>query len=149
MKKTPIISLLVLLSLLLTSCHNSTPPEEQPIPETDTYNQWVYITIETVVTRDTTTYFYYGKINDQVINRLNKGNETGHFTLKDIRYLNNDDLLEIYEDEFSTGDVIFKVKDIARIQLLKKDPIYYYDIKELSANALRLSKQKKEPAIKE
>jgi len=83
------------------------------------------------------------------MNRLNKGNETGHFTLKDIRYLNNDDLLELYEDEFTTGDLIFRVQDIARIQLLKKDPIYYYDIKELSANALRLSKQKKEPVIKE
>ncbi|GGD27006.1 hypothetical protein [Flavobacterium orientale] len=139
----------IVLTLSLTSCNKPTPSEEQPIPETDTYNQWVYITIETVLTRDTTTYFYYGKINDQVMKRLNKGNETGHFTLKDIRYLDNDDLLELYEDEFTTGDLIFRVQDIARIQLLKKDPIYFYDIKELSANALRLSKQKRKPVKKE
>lgn len=81
---------------------------------------------------DSTDYFYFGQINKSLISEIDSNeNKKGLFTLSNIRYWNDNELLELYEDEKLKGSVIFKIQDIEEITLYKDDPIYLFDLEEL------------------
>lgn len=97
---------------------------------------WVYAKIQTEMVRDTTDYFYYGQINKSVIDEIDiDRNIDGLFILSNIRFWNDDDLLEVYEDDESAGYKIFKIQNIQYIQEYKKDPVFIFDEDELHVSA--------------
>lgn len=101
---------------------------------------WVYVELKTTLMRDTSDYFYFGQINEEITNQIdNDQNTTGLFKLSNIRFWNNDDLLEIYEDDDMSGFKILRISDIHQLKSYKKDPILIYDIEELheSSKAVR------------
>ncbi len=94
--------------------------------------KWVFVELKTTLLRDTSDYFYFGQISEEIINQIdNNQNTTGLFILSNIRFWNNDDLLEIYEDEELGGFKIFRVSDIHHLRTYKKDPVLIYDMDEL------------------
>lgn len=57
------------------------------------------------------------------------------FTLSNIRYWNDNNLLELYEDDKLEGDLIFKIQDIEEVILYKDDPINLFKLEELHESA--------------
>ena len=116
MKTTWILNSLAILSIFgiipwfiirPTTTNNTSEPQKKV---------WVYIEIKKVLPRDTSDYFFYGKMNESLINRINDDKDVkGLFMLSDIRYWNDDDLLQIYEDDEDTGYKIFRLEDIQYI----------------------------------
>ena len=54
-------------------------------------------------------YYLYGKIRSSVLEKIHADEKiNGLFQLKEIRFVNTDDLLEIYEDEDQIGTYFLK-----------------------------------------
>lgn len=105
---------------------------------------WVFIKIKENLRRDSGEYYYYGKINERIIQKVQVGDEvTGLFMLSDMRFINDSDKLELYEDNAMAGSRIFRARDIVDIELQKDDPVCTYKKEELAENALKLLKKKK------
>lgn len=62
----------------------------------------------------------------------------GLFVLFNVRYVNNDDLLELYEDDKLSGDLVFRIQDIEELVFYKDDPIQLFEIEDLHSSALEL-----------
>ncbi|MEJ2692112.1 MAG: hypothetical protein P8166_03405 [Candidatus Thiodiazotropha sp.] len=69
-------------------------------------------------------YYYYGKISKPLYTRI-KGNriKTGFIWLADVKYWGNDDLIHDFADGENKGDVIFRIEDIRRMELVNRKPI--------------------------
>nr|WP_321452740.1 hypothetical protein [uncultured Carboxylicivirga sp.] len=100
---------------------------------------WVQIDLVKILPRDTTDYFYYGQINEDLLEQIEQNkDEGGLFLLKNIRYWDNDDKLRVYDDTDEVGIKMFRVNDISYVNVLKEDPIMIYDSTELHRSAIRL-----------
>lgn len=121
---------LCVLNLSCTEKENSEPAKEK---------QWVYVELVTKSPTVTTDYFYFGQVNTSIINTIEEVEcKNQFFTLYNIRYWNNDDLLQTYEDEQFSGNKVFKIQDIQEITPHKIDPIFYFDSTELHSSTLRI-----------
>ena len=93
---------------------------------------WVRIEIQQELVRDTTDYYYMGQINKDILDKIDTQRyPRGLFKLSNIRYWNDDDLLQIHANENSFDCRYFQIEDIKFIKPLKKDPIFIYDFEEL------------------
>ncbi len=98
--------------------------------------QWVYVKLISEMRKDTATYsYYYGCMNKNVVEQIKKNDISGMFILSDMRFLNDSDKLELYENNLESGMCIFRVKDIVRLDLEKKDPVLTYKVEELTDSA--------------
>lgn len=89
--------------------------------------------------RDTSDYFYYGQINESVIEEINSDeSKTGLFILSNIRYWDDNDLLQVYENNKFSGNKIFRIQAIQHLILFKDDPINLFDTTELHETAKEL-----------
>jgi hypothetical protein len=101
---------------------------------------WVWVELKITLPRDTTDYFYYGQINESIIEKIESDeDENGLFILSNIRYWNDDDLLQVYEDKDHYDYKIFHIQDIQQLIPYKADPINVLEIDELheTTKALR------------
>ena len=127
---------IISLSAIITSCGFNTQR-----PSVEQGKQWVYIELTTVTKSDTTNYYYYGQIKKALIREIDSNaGLTGLFTLSNIRYWNDNDLLEVYEDKNLEGSIVFGIQNIKEIVLYKVDPIYTFEVDELhpSCKAIRV-----------
>ena len=100
---------------------------------------WVYIEVQTEKVRDTSDYYYYGQINESIVNEIEMDKNTeGLFILSNIRYWNDDDLLQVYDDNERDGYKIFQIQSIQYIQPYKKDPIFIFEKDELHETARKI-----------
>lgn len=126
-----ILSFYLLLAFTLLSCDFGSDKQKE--------KQWVFAEIVTESKTDTTEYFYFGQMNKSVIDEIdNDLDRKGMFKLSNVRLWNNDNLLETYEDEQLSGDLLFKIEDVEELTLYKDDPIYFYDKDRLHESALKL-----------
>lgn len=135
MKKTLLkilISFIILFSII--KCNTPVNSHED---KSENY-QWVFISIESVTKEDISDYFYFGQVKENVLDNINKNNTSGYFTIKNVRFLNDSDKLEVYADSTFIGEMIFRIKDIAKVDLLNKDPILTYKYDELAENSKKL-----------
>lgn len=135
-KTSSAITLLFVL-FNLSSCVNLQSPKDKSEPGM----QWVYISAEVITLNDSTHYFYYGQLEADKMNLLNEKNPPLFLTLKNIRYWNNDDKLEIYEDSSWLGTKFFRTGDIVKIDLLKDDPVLTLDKDDLAENSLKFKEK--------
>jgi hypothetical protein len=133
-------ALILTPALILGSCQNTANKE---ISENE--QQWVSVAVEVSLLTDTTDYYYYGQMDADKIQRMNeRGSVPMFFTLKNIRYWNDSDKLEIYEDSSFLGKRMFLTKDLVKIDLMKDDPVLTYKKESLTDRALAFrSKQSK------
>jgi hypothetical protein len=139
MKTILIYSIILFSGILLFGCNNP----ELSYEDNSNYNQWVFISLETVMKKDTTDYYFYAQINGKILDKINKNDISGYVILNNIRFINDSDKLQIYEDNIDQNQRIFRVKDIVKIELLKKDPLYTFNFDELADNAKKEFKNRK------
>lgn len=97
--------------------------------------KWVYVDIEKIIDKDTTYYHYFGRMNERILNKIDSvDNYDNLFMLTDIRYIDDYDNVVIYEDEYESGTMFFRIKDVVHIEVLKEDPIMYYESEADSVN---------------
>lgn len=131
------ILLIGFFTILLMSCNlgNNKPTDEFK-------KQWVYVELVTTSKTDTSEYFYFGQMNKSLVDDIEANKEkSGLFMLSNIRYWNNNDLLQLYEDERLEGDLIFKLEDIEEVVLYKDDPINLFSIDQLDKSIKKLRKK--------
>jgi hypothetical protein len=120
----------------LTSCSSFMTKSKADIEQI-----WVYVELESANKKDTSIYYFYGKINQSIFDEIERNPKaSGLFVLSDVRYTNKDDLLTIYDDKETFGVLAFRIEDIQHIMLYKDDPVYLFEIEELDESALRLRK---------
>ncbi|MEZ5024279.1 MAG: hypothetical protein R2728_13640 [Chitinophagales bacterium] len=96
---------------------------------------WVYVEITVEQKRDTSDYYYYGQILENLFEEIqNERIENKYFELSNIRFWNDDDLLELLENDDRFDNKIFRMNDISYLTAYKKDPILIYDEEELAEN---------------
>jgi hypothetical protein len=104
---------------LFLSC-NQRPSEMLNIKKT-----WVYVELEIVTRGDTSEYYYFGQISQRTLDKLAlEENYNGFFVLENVRYFNDLDEIEDYEDSSDSGTLFFRTQDITKIEVLKTDPLY-------------------------
>jgi hypothetical protein len=101
--------------------------------------EWVYIEVETVVKKDTTYDFLYGQIYQSLIDKINNNeNATGIFFITNTRFVNQDDLLQVYADGNDKGMLAFRIENIKSMVVYQKDPIHIYKEDQLHESAKAL-----------
>ena len=123
--------LLLIITIMQIRCNYT----EIAFEDNRNFKQWVYVELIYIMKSDTTTNFYYGQINEEALDRINKNNLDGFFQLRNIRYLDKNDKLAIYESKIDMGRTTFKIASIVRIDFEKDDPIYTYSFSDLDDNS--------------
>ena len=119
---------------LFYSCDNHKSPKKVNKETT-----WVYLESEKILKKDTTNYYLYGKIRNTVLEKINNDEKTdGLFLLKKIRFVNNDDQIEIYEDSDQLGSIFLKIQSIKYLSVYKRDPIHSFEEKDLHETAKKI-----------
>lgn len=121
--------LLTIFSFFITSCDLK---KKEINGKENQRLQWVNLHMDVAMKNDTTSYYYYGQISQNDIDQLQNQPEKGMFTLRNIRYFNTEDQLEIYEDANYTGKMLFNYNDVSWVEILKKDPILIFDSVQLA-----------------
>lgn len=78
----------------------------------------------------TESYYYYARINKGLYNGIiNNKIEEGFILLRDVRYWNTEDVIEIYDTDLEKGNVTFRIEHIVHMVEVKKPPVagYKYD----------------------
>lgn len=133
-----ILYLPVILSIALASC-DSFSYQNKNAYHSRQNKIWVYVEVEKTMLKDTTNHFLYGQINESVLQKIdNNPAADGLFILSDIRYWNDDNLLQIYEDEKDKDFKVFRIQDIQYITSFQKDPVLQFEVNELHETALKL-----------
>jgi hypothetical protein len=126
------IKLLLLASLLVfTGCdaEDTFTTIKQSIDE-DTI--WVFAQINIPVEDDKIEdYYYYGRIKNDIYDLMVDGQlKDGFILFRDIRYWNDDNKVEKFENEADAGDITFRIEHIVKIDLSKGDPFILENSKE-------------------
>ena len=123
--------------LLLYGCESN-----QEIQISSSENTWVFLELEKQMKNDTNDFYLYGEIKQTILNTINKNESSkGIFQLSNIRYINDQDLLQIYEDKSDKGIYLFRIEDIQTVRLLKADPILTFNDNELHEVSLNFKKR--------
>jgi len=129
----------IAVSLLFISCNLK---QEKISTDQKTSKEWVYINVDSRMATDTTNYFYYGQVSGETLLKLKSNRAKGMFSLENIRHFNTNDLLEVYEDMDYKGEKLFRLEDVTRVDVLKKDPVLIFDSVESAKSAKIFLKQK-------
>jgi hypothetical protein len=91
----------------------------------DNKKVWVYAQFNVREDNDgVESYYYYGKVSKSLYdtisqNRLNRG----FILLEEVKYWGSDDLLYDYKDRQNSGEIVFRIENIARMAKVNKKPI--------------------------
>lgn len=84
---------------------------------------WIFAQINVPEPGTIDDYYYYGRVQRELYEQMIDGKVTTGFILfRDVRYWNNDDQIEKYEDNAETGDLTFRIEHIVRMNVNKGDP---------------------------
>lgn len=125
------------LIFLCFSCFNS-----KYDVQTTEKKEWVYMEILTTMKKDTSTNYVYGQVKKSIIDKIrNDESAKGLFFVENLRYFNDDDLFQVYEDKNDKGILVYRIENIQKIEFYKKDPILVYKKEQLHESALKVLKQ--------
>ena len=117
------ICLAVLVVLFVSGCNLD---EANAINDnTSEEKVWVFIQFHVPLkNKKIKDYYYYGKISEPLYVRI-KGNRinTGFILLDDVKYWGGDDLIHEYADGENEGEIVFRIEDIRKIELVNKKPV--------------------------
>ncbi|WP_250657527.1 hypothetical protein [Alkalimarinus coralli] len=78
------------------------------------------------------SYYYFGKISGSLYEKISSNAKSSGFVkLEDVRYWGEDDLVHEYRDNEYTGELVFKIEHLARVKVLKMDPMLGFKESEL------------------
>jgi hypothetical protein len=114
---------LLIAALFLSGCNME---EAQSITDNvSTEKVWVFAQYN-VLEKDEKIedYYYYGKISKPLYERI-KSNRISHgfILMEDVKYWGGDDLIHNYSDGENSGEIVFRIESLAKMELVKKKPI--------------------------
>ncbi|MDH5784791.1 MAG: hypothetical protein OEZ16_04185 [Chromatiales bacterium] len=69
-------------------------------------------------------YYYYGKVSEPLYEGIKSNQITsGFILLDDVKYWGDDDLIHEYADGENEGEIVFRIEDIRKIELVNKKPV--------------------------
>lgn len=69
------------------------------------------------------SYYYYAQISKCLFDRISKNEiKKGFILLQTVKYFGNDNLIHEYRDSENQGDILFRIEDIRRLILVRKEP---------------------------
>jgi len=138
MKKiVPIIIVLVFSIFMFHSCDNF----ENNLNKKG-QSEWVYLEIKTIMNKDTSYSFIYGQISKSIVKKIKENkNAEGLFLLENARYVNDDNLLQLYEDENDSGVLGFRIENIKYIEFYKRDPMHFKKTKKNNDSLIKSHKE--------
>lgn len=68
-------------------------------------------------------YYYFAQINESLYEKIKDHRiKQGFIVLEKVRYWTNDDTIESIGDEIYADEMLFRIEDIRKIDLVKKEP---------------------------
>lgn len=90
----------------------------------DANTVWVFAQINVPEKEGFENYYYYGRINEAIYHQMIDGEvDEGFILFRDVRYWSNNDKIEKYEDNTYSGDLVFRIDHIVKLDLAKGDPL--------------------------
>ncbi|MCG7551531.1 hypothetical protein [Pseudoalteromonas sp. Of7M-16] len=116
-----VFSILLLLSLI--GCDMSDEVSSLDTVD-DVEKVWVFAQFNVPQENDEIeSYYYYGEISKRLYTSIS-GNkiESGFILMSQVKYWGNDDLIHDYKNVESSGEIVFRIEDIATLNLLNMAP---------------------------
>ncbi len=131
------------LVLMLSACEQTTPTTKTTASESQSASKndkvvcaadetpnsgnstWVFMQINVdQEDGEMDSFYYYARISKNLLSRI-KNNKTtsGFINLLSVRYWGDDDLLHEYKSEEYSGELVFRIEDIKKIDLVHAEPI--------------------------
>ena len=113
-----------LLMLTLLSACNMRDEAEAAREFQDGKKIWVFAQIN-VPKEDNTIedYYYFAQINESLYKKIKDHRiEQGFIVLEKVRYWTNDDTIKSIGDEIYGDEMLFRIEDIRKIDLVKNEP---------------------------
>ncbi len=80
-------------------------------------------------------YYYYGKISQPLYERIRSNQiKSGFILLDDVKYWGRDDIIYDYADGENEGEIVFRIEDIRKMELVNKRPIAGKGREQFEAN---------------
>ncbi len=115
---------ITLLVLLLISC--KVESEKSAFEANmDGEKVWVFSQFNVISEADgMETYYYYGKVAKNMYEGIsqNKLNQ-GFILLQEVKYWGEGDVIYEYKDGENSGELVFRIEDIYKIDLVNKEPV--------------------------
>jgi len=68
-------------------------------------------------------YYYFARINESLYKKIKDHRiKQGFITFQNVRYWTNDDTIESIGDEIYADEMVFRIEDIRKIDLVKSEP---------------------------
>ena len=116
-----IVGLVILLSL---SACNPGDEVEAAKEFRDGKKIWIFAQIN-VPKEDNTIedYYYFARINESLYKKIKDHRiKQGFIVFQNVRYWTNDDTIESIGDEIYADEMVFRIEDIRKIDLVKNEP---------------------------
>lgn len=90
----------------------------------DEDKSWIFAQFNVVEEDDKIdSYYYYGKVSDKLIALIKQNKiSAGFILMEEVRYWGDNDIVYEYVNEEYTGDLVFRIEDIAKIQFIHTPP---------------------------
>ena len=90
----------------------------------DSKKVWVFAQFNINDENGMDSYYYYGEISKNLYETIATNNiQTGFILLENVKYWGEDDIIYDYKDEEDSGELIFRIEDIVKVDLLNKAPV--------------------------
>lgn len=109
--------------------------------DTTTNNQdvWVYVEVLSEDNDGPYDVNMYGQIKNSIFERIQNDSDTkGIFLIKNIRYINEDDFLQTFEDDQFQGSSVYRIEKIITMDVLKSDPIFTFNKDKLHESCKKI-----------
>jgi hypothetical protein len=137
---------LVLIALFVLSACNVRDEAQTVVDNSDPQKVWVFTQIN-VPEEDggMETFYYYGRVSKKLFARIKDNTVTrGFLFLADVHYYDSeDDKVHPYEDKQREGELVFRIEDVKRFELLKRAP--RTDVKLSNPDAAEVAPRETEP----
>ncbi len=88
-------------------------------------------------TDDLESYYYYAKISKSIYDAISNNEvQQGFILLEDVKYWGNDDLIYDYQDMENTGDIVFRIEDVVRLNPVNFEPIAGKGLEQFQENTV-------------
>ena len=68
-------------------------------------------------------YYYFGLVSEDLYEKIKSHQvKDGLIFMESVRYWNNDDVIESYDDEIYSDELAFRIEHIVKFERVKKEP---------------------------
>lgn len=102
---------------------------------------WAHVNVP-IEKNEIDSYYYFGRVPQNLFNKISENEiNSGFILFRDVRYWGKDDLIHAFKDRQNTGDILFRIEDLRKVELVANEPVVgrgneqYDDPKPASSSA--------------